>query len=86
MSKENIFSAPMASGGWLTDLISRCLVFGVGFHLGPSKKDLYTAFDAPRKKGPRSAQNSVPSSIFGRGRVGPGNFRVLKVRITELGE
>ena len=31
-SQGNIFTAPMASGGGLTDLILRCLVFWFGFY------------------------------------------------------
>ena len=87
MSKENFFSAPMTSGGGLTDLISWCLVFGVGFHLGPSKKDLYIAFDGTEnlQKGQRSAQYSVPPSKVQRGRVGiPGDFSVPAVRVVEV--
>jgi len=73
----------------LVYLALRCLVFWVGFQLSPSKKDLYTAFDGTenRQKRPRNAQVSMPPLKVWRWRVGiPGNFRVLKVRITEVAE
>jgi hypothetical protein len=56
----------------------------VGFQFGPSKKDLYIAFDGTEnlQKGQRSAQNFVPPLKVGRGSVRiPGDFRVLEVRI-----
>ena len=37
--------APMASGGGLTDLILRCLVFWVGFPCSSSEGGIYNAFD-----------------------------------------
>ena len=73
----------------MADLVSRYLGFWVGFQLGPSEKGLYMAFDSSEnpQKGPLSAQVSVPPLKVGRGRIGiPGNFMVLKVRITEVTE
>ena len=66
--KGTYFTVPMASGGGQMDLVFRVLDGWVGFQLGSSKKDLYTAFDGTenRQKRPGSAQNSVPSKSRAR--------------------
>ena len=79
----------MASGGELTDLILRYLVFWFVFRSRSFEEGISMAFDGSEnlQKGPRSAQVSLPPLKVGRGRVGiPGNFRVLKVRIAEVSE
>ena len=88
-SQGDIFTAPMASGGELTDLILRYLVFWFVFRSRSFEEGISMAFDGSEnpQKGPQSAQVSVPPSKVGRGRIGmPGNFRVLKVRIAEVAE
>ena len=77
----------MASGGGLTDLILRCLVFWFGFRCSSFEEGISMAFDGSEnpQKGPRSAQVSVPPLKVGRRRIGiPGNFIVLKVHIAEV--
>ena len=74
----------MASGGGLTDLLLRCLVFWFGFRCSSFEEGISMAFDGSGnpQKGPRSAQVSVPPLKVGRGRVRiPVDFRVLEVRI-----
>ena len=70
----------MASGGGLTDLILRCLVFGAV----PFFEGISMAFDGSEnlQNGPLSTQIPLPRSMVELGRIGiPGNFRVLEVRI-----
>ncbi|MBL4824434.1 MAG: hypothetical protein JKY07_04230 [SAR324 cluster bacterium] len=45
MSQRKIFMAPMASGGGLTDLILRCLVFWFGFRCSSFEGGISMAFD-----------------------------------------
>ena len=44
MSQGNITTAPMASSGGLTDLVSQDLDGWVGFQFGPSEKGLLDIF------------------------------------------
>ena len=79
----------MASGGGLTDLILRCLVFWFGFRCSSFEEGISTAFDGSEnpQKGPLSTQIPLPRSMVERGRIGiPGNFRVLEVSIAEVTE
>ena len=69
------------------DYVSQYFGFWVGFQLGPSKKDLNIVFNGRenRQKGQRGAQNFVPPSKVGRGRVRiPWDFSVLEVRVVEV--
>ena len=44
-SQGNIFTTPMASGGGLTDLILRCLVFWFGFRCSSFEEGISMPFD-----------------------------------------